>query len=109
MNFGFTVNAQVCKISQSNDSVEIFSCSLDDNSVKVTVANDSNDISANVTVVVQVDYSAGKKMEYTGKCIASPNSTTEIVIPIDKYYNNSQSYPARNATVLSISGTKCLQ
>ena len=51
------VEAHVCKISDSNDNVEVFSASIVDGSrVEVTVGNDSQDISANVTVEVVVVY-----------------------------------------------------
>lgn len=111
--FGATAKAQnVCKISGSNDNVEIFNYYIDEsnNQVVVTVGNDSNDISANVTITVQV--SARKKgnsgmsqLTLSGKEIAKPNQTTTINIPLTSGYeftNNSKIMETK------ISGTKCL-
>ena len=105
------VDAQVCKISNSNDNVEVFSASIvDDSKVKVTVGNDSQDISANVTVEVVVTY--GNKTftkTYSGKKIAKPNSETVITIPISSTYSSSISSRPTSVTVSGISGTKCQQ
>lgn len=100
------VEAQVCKISNSNDNVEVFSASIVDNSkVVVTVGNDSQDISANVTVVVVVTYeSSNYTKNYTGKKVAHPNTETAIEIPIEtSYYDRKPT----SVKVTSISGTKC--
>lgn len=103
------VDAQVCKISNSNDNVEVFSASIvDDSKVEVTVGNDSHDISANVTVEVVVTY--GNKTctkTYSGKKIAKPNSETVITIPISSTYSSTISNRPTSVTVSGISGTKC--
>lgn len=103
------VDAQVCKISNSNDNVEVFSASLVDNSkVEVTVGNDSQDISANVTVEVVVIY--GNKnytKTYSGKKIAEPNRETIITIPISQTYSSNIPNEPTSVSVSKISGTKC--
>lgn len=111
--FGATAQAQkVCKISGSNDSVEIFSSYIDEanNQVVVTVGNDSNDISANVTITVQVSarqkgYSGMSQLTLTGKEIAKPNQTTTINIPLKSGYEFTSN---SKITEANISGTKCL-
>lgn len=108
----FTIaNAQVCKISNSNDNVEVFSANIIDGlRVEVTVGNDSQDISANVTVEVEVTYNYGNlsdKKTFTGKKVAKPNAETIINIPIDKSYPNSK-YTPSSVRVTGISGTKCI-
>lgn len=104
-----TANAQVCKISNTNDNVEVFSASIvDDSNVEVTVGNDSQDISANVTVEVVVTY--GNKTctkTYSGKKIAKPNSETVITIPISSTYSSTISNKPTSVKVSGISGTKC--
>lgn len=96
----------VCKISGSNDNVEIFDVHLDDsNHATVTVSNDSQDISANVTVTVEVSYNRGQfKQEYSSKGLAKPNQTTRITINIEDY----RGFKAEKVKAVSISGTKCL-
>ena len=65
--FAVISNAQVCKISNSNDNVEVFSATIiNGSSVAVTVGNDSQDISANVTVEVTVTYESSN---YTKKVL----------------------------------------
>lgn len=108
-----TTDAQVCKISNSNDNVEVFSAYVVDGSrVEVTVGNDSQNISANVTVEVEVTYNGGggnyRKMTYSGKEIAKPNGTTVIKIPISQTYKGESRYKAESVKVLGITGTKCL-
>lgn len=108
--FGATSNAQVCKISGSNDSVEVFDSYLDaaNNQIVVTVGNDSNDISANVTVTVQVRvYNNGWSTQtFTGKTLAKPNQTTTIKIkPTGGYMIKDDSKIIK----VDISGTKCNQ
>lgn len=98
--------AQVCKISSSNDNVEVFSATIvNGSSVAVTVGNDSQDISANVTVEVIVTYeSSNYTKTYTGKKVARPNTETVIEIPIaTSYYERKPT----SVKVTSISGTKC--
>jgi hypothetical protein len=109
--FGSTAMAQVCKISGSNDNVEVFTCYTDvaKNQVVVRVSNDSNEISANVTVTVEVrnvkQGSSRKKLTLTGKGLAKPNGPTEIRIDIPSGYEllNESTVQCTN-----ISGTKCL-
>lgn len=105
----FITEAQVCKISNSNDNVEVFSASIVDNSkVVVTVGNDSQDISANVTVEITVTYGYDNyKKTYSGKKIAKPNTETVITIPISSTYSSSNSNKPSSVTVTRISGTKC--
>lgn len=101
-------NAQVCRISESNDNVEVFSCYLTDNNsaVAVTVGNDSQNISANVTITVEVSYNSSLKKTYSAKVIAQPNQTTDIKINIQQKVNN---WEAQSVKVISLTGTKCLQ
>lgn len=111
--FGATAKAQnVCKISGSNDNVEIFSSYIDEdnNQIVVTVGNDSNDISANVTITIQVSArkkgnSGMEKLTLSGKEIAKPNRTTTINIPLTGGYEFTS-----NSKIIDrkISGTKCL-
>lgn len=103
-----SVNAQVCRISDSNDNVEVFSCYLTDNNsvVAVTVGNDSQNISANVTITVEVTYGNNTKKQYSTKVIAQPNTTTEAKINIQEKSGNSS---AKSVAVVSLTGTKCLQ
>lgn len=107
-------DAQVCKISNSNDNVEVFSASIVDGSrVDVTVGNDSQDISANVTVEVTVTfessrYSNNYSKNYVGKGVASPNQETIIKIPIDTTYPSKPDFKPTSVKVVGISGTKCL-
>ncbi len=108
-----TTNAQVCKISNSNDNVEIFSAVIEnDNTVAVTVGNDSQSVSANVTVEVEVTYKDSyprtKTKKFYGKNVAKPNTTTIVKIPIDSSYPDS-SYKPVSVKALNITGTKCMQ
>lgn len=111
--FGATAKAQVCKISGSNDNVEVFTCYTDvaKNQVVVRVSNDSNEISANVTVTVEVKnvkqsgYSNLKKLTLTGKELAKPNGPTDIKIDIPSGYTLLNESTAQ---CTNISGTKCL-
>ena len=98
-------NAQVCKISGSNDNVEVFSCQLNGDKVDVTLSNDSNDIKANVTVTVEVKYENGRSKTFSGKVLANPGTSTSLQIPINAKDNN---FPAKSVIVTSISGTKCI-
>ncbi|MDE5551191.1 MAG: hypothetical protein K2I99_07590 [Bacteroidaceae bacterium] len=101
-------NAQVCKISNSGDNVEVFSAVIEGNTVKVTVSNDSENISANVTVTVKVTYSNGMRTErtmtFSGKELCKPNKPTLITIPISEQQNGLK---ATKVEVVSITGTKC--
>ncbi|MBR0055583.1 MAG: hypothetical protein IJP65_09840 [Bacteroidales bacterium] len=108
-----SANAQVCKISNSNDNVEIFSAVIEnDNTVAVTVGNDSQSVSANVTVEVEVTYKDSyprtKTKKFYGKNVAKPNTTTIVKIPIDSSYPDS-SYKPVSVKALNITGTKCMQ
>ena len=103
---GGNANAQVCKISGSNDNIEVFDCQINDNTVTVTLSNDSNDIKANVTVTVEVKYVSGSRSQtkiFTGKALALPGASTKLDINIANNGWNPQT-----AQVTSISGTKCL-
>ena len=93
---GYNTYAQVCKISNSNnDNVE-----------------DSQNVSANVTVEVVVTYKNKygnvKTMKYAGKDIAKPNTPTVINIPINPTHQDSSDYKAESVKVLNITGTKCM-
>lgn len=101
---GDMANAQVCKINGSNDNIEVFGCQLNDDTVTVTLSNDSNDIKANVTVTVEVTYGNNTRT-YTGKVLSEPGKSTTLDINIDKKVGI---YTPKSATVTSISGTKCL-
>lgn len=103
---GGKTNAQVCKISGSNDNIEVFGCQLNGDKVTVTLSNDSNDIKANVTVTVEVKYSSSITRTYTGKVLSKPGTSTTLDINIDGKVGN---YTAKSATVTSISGSKCSQ
>ena len=104
------VNAQVCKISNSNDNIEVFSVFLNSpNQVQVVVSNDSKDIAANVTVKIKVTYGKSgnsKDKDFIGKALAKANGSTEFFIDIpekDEYGRTAQKVQATD-----ISGTKCL-
>lgn len=101
----FADNVQVCRISGSGDNVEVFSAFIENgNTVKVTISNDSKDISANVTVTVKVTYEYAHITEtYSGKELAKPGPT-EITIPISEKKNGKK---ATKVEVISITGTKC--
>lgn len=107
-----STHAQVCKISNTNDNVEVFDARLKGpNQVKVVVSNDSQNISANVTVEVEVTYkrsSSGHTIvkPFKGKGLAKPNASTEIVIDIPEKIDND--YTAVSVEPKDISGTKCL-
>lgn len=105
-----SANAQVCKISNTNDNVEVFSASLTSpNQVTVVVSNDSKEISANVTVKVKVTYEVGssaKEYDFTGKGLARPNKSTAILISIPE--KDTKNRVAKSVEAISISGTKCL-
>lgn len=113
LGISYAANAQVCKISGSNDNVEVFSCYPDvaNNKIMVTVSNDSQDISANVTVEVKVtgykDGTSNKSGSFTvtGKCLAKPNQTTSLEIRIPNGYKLTDS---SNVSCSKISGTKCI-
>lgn len=105
------INAQVCKISNTNDNIEVFSASLiNSKQVKVVVSNDSQEISANVTVTIEVTYTDGynspKTKTFTGKGLARPNTSTEIVIDIPEDIDYSKK--PKSVQVTGISGTKCI-
>lgn len=93
-----------CKISGTNDNVEVFSCFLDNDKAIVTLSNDSNDIKANVTVTVEVKYGSNNKRSFTGKVLSTPGST-KLEIPIDANVNGLK---PTSVSVTSISGAKCL-
>lgn len=99
-------DAQVCKISDSGDNVEVFSASIKNgNTVEVTVSNDSKDISANVSVTVKVTYEVNWNTEnFSGKALAEPNKSTAITIPISATKQNRK---ATKVEVIGITGTKC--
>ena len=106
-----SASAQVCKISDTNDNVEVFSAFLSSSDqVTVVVSNDSKDISANVTVKVNVTYgtpglASAIVQEHTGKGLAKPNGSAEILIDIPEKVGNKV---ASAVQAISISGTKCL-
>ena len=102
-SFG-VANAQVCKISETNDNVEVFSCFINDGNAVVTLSNDSNDIQANVTVTIAVKY-GNYTRTYTGKALAKPGTSTELKIPIDSKVKGET---PNSVTVTSLTGTKCL-
>lgn len=101
-----SLSAQVCKINDSGDNVEVFGAYIENgNTVSVTVGNDSKDISANVTVTVEVTYEVSSvKAEFTGKKIAQPNQETIIKINIPEKKGNRK---ATSVKVKEITGTKC--
>lgn len=107
-----SIQAQVCKISNSNDNVEVFSAFIIDNSrVEVSVGNDSQSISANITVEIEVTYTSGssnKTLKYTGKTVAKPNDETTINIPIKNSHPDNSNYKPSSVKVIGISGTKCM-
>ena len=107
--FGYS-NAQICKISDNGDNVEVFSAFIKDgNTVIVTVGNDSKEMSANVTVKVEVTYDNNYNHKvtrsFTGKCLAKPNQESVITISIPEV-DESQRKPV-SVKVTNISGTKC--
>jgi len=111
IGFGIDAGAQVCKISGSNDNVEVMSCYIVGNQVVVNVSNDSNDIMANVTVSVTVKYSSANgtncgtiEIPLNGKGLANAGKYTEIKIDIPV----KNGYKPCEVTPKSITGTKCL-
>lgn len=104
--------SQVCKISNSNDNIEVFNVYFsENNTAKVIISNDSNDTNANVTVTIDVVYKSGvseKTMTYSGKGLSKASSTSEIIIPITPTWNNNDSYMPSSVKATRISGTKCL-
>jgi len=111
IGFEISANAQVCKISESNDNVEIISCNIIGNQVVVNVSNDSRDIGANVTVSVTVKYSNSngtncgtQEVPLTGKGLSLAGKSVEIKIDIP----SKSSYIPCAVSANSITGTKCL-
>lgn len=105
-----TANAQVCKISGSNDNVEVFGCRTDaeNNQVFVIVSNDSNDISANVTVTVEVKGKEGCSSCTTtveGKGLAKPGQSTQIKIKVPGNFKLTENSRSK---CIGISGSKCI-
>lgn len=111
LGINITSNAQVCKISGENDSVEVFSADIVENGTKVqvTVGNDSQNISASVTVNVTVTYKSDRggtnTRSYSGKTIAKPNTESVINIPIEASIGILKPV---SVEVDKISGTKCM-
>ena len=103
----------VCKISNDNDNVEVYSAALDGGTVKVTVGNDSQNIAANVTVRVKVAYCGNISKEFSSVGYAKPNGTSVIEIPVDREVlkpnclGTNCRCNAQSVEVISISGTKC--
>lgn len=108
----FVSFSQVCKISKDNDTVEVTNCTLvGDDTVEVTVENDSNDINANVTVTVEVTYKGPGhtyKKTYTGKKMAKKSGSTLITITIASCYNKDDRYKPYSVKATGITGTKCM-
>lgn len=110
LGFHSIATGQVCKISGSGDNVEVFSAVIEGNNmVLVTVGNDSQNISANVTVEVEVTYKstssqATVKATFAGKVIAKPNQESIIRIRIPEQKDGKIPYSVK---VTGISGTKC--
>ena len=111
-SLGITANAQICKISETGDNVEVFSAVIEDgNTVVVTVGNDSQNTSANVTITIEVTYKsptsvATRNYSYTGKVIAKPNQESIVRIRIPESDRNG--YIPQNVKVTKIEGTKCM-
>lgn len=104
-------NAQICKISDMNDTVEVLGAYLDSNkqSAVVTVSNDSQYISANINVTVEVCYkyrSFTETKQFVGRNLATPQQTTTIIIPIDASGSKEWFLPV-SVKVTAISGAKC--
>lgn len=100
-------NAQVCKISDSGDNVEVFRAVIDRDTVRVTVSNDSENIHANVTVSFEVTYTFGKSTKIftsNGKGLSRPNQTSMIAIPIPE---KIEGHLPTKVRITGISGTKC--
>lgn len=103
---GESTAEQICKLNEG-DTVEIQNAWIEGNNVKVSVINDSNDSSANVTVTVEITYKYGnltEKETLTGKDIAYALKSTTITIP----FTAPKNYTAVSVTPVSITGTKCL-
>ena len=78
------------------------------------MANDSKDIAANVTVVVEVIYyyngnmrENSKTKRYEGKKMAIAGVDTVIEIPISKTHPENSNFLATSVSAKSISGEKC--
>ncbi len=104
--------SQVCKISGANDSVEVFGYTLkDNNTVEVTVSNDSESNNANVTVSVEVAYRNGsyfQRQTFQGKGLAKANSSTTITVGISPNWSNNPGYKIDSVKVTGITGSKCM-
>lgn len=107
------IQAQVCKISDQGDNVEIFDATIIGNDVVVTVANDSKDIAANVTVTVEVTYEhvygGGRTAKETlsGKGTIYPSSQVNQSQTIKIRIPQKDKYEPTSVRPTGISGTKC--
>lgn len=81
-----------------NDTVEVLGAYLDSNkqSAVVTVSNDSQNISANINVTVEVCYkfrNSTETKQFVGRNLAAPQQTTSIIIPVDANGSTKWSVP----------------
>ncbi len=112
MSFAIGTNAQSCVISGADDgsTVEVKSCYLSGDRVIVNVINDSKDIAANVTVMVEVAYKCGtarRTQNYSGREISLAGVSTKIEIPINKTFSSNDCFIADSVIATSVSGNKC--
>lgn len=103
--------AQTCRISDMNDTVEVVGAYLDSDkqSAVVSVSNDSQNVSANINVTVEVSYkylNSTETKQFVGKSLAKPQQTTTIIIPVDAKGSKEWYIPV-SVRVTDISGAKC--
>ncbi len=101
-----------CKLNANGDTVEAMSATIDgtNSCVNVSLGNDSNDVAANVTVTIEVQYKwnsyNGDKITYMGKTQVGPQQTVTLTIPIKATSGDDRYIPA-NVTIVSVTGSKC--
>lgn len=102
----FTVNAQSCKISGSNDGSTIVCTghSIDGNNITVTLSNDSENTCANVSIIVKVTYANNSTEEFEGRGKSCPDQEAAIRVPI-KTEKNGREWTKYE--VARVSGSKC--
>lgn len=106
-----SVSAQTCNIKgSSGDTVQVFSSSLGNNSVEITLGSDSQ-YSATIDVTVTVTYTSTRTSlkptrVFTKKCIAAPGQTTPVSVSIDSSFVDGVTYTPSSYSI-SLSGNKC--
>lgn len=102
--------AQICKISGTNDTIEVFGANYNNGTIEIILSNDSK-FGANVSIAVEVKYVNGKTTEvrsFQKKALAKPMQSTVVTMNVPtsvSALNNVLQYDS--FTVKSISGNKC--